>query len=495
MSNSTNFNTPTVFIVPLEGETNTGISSSFIKIVKEKENFVLYSLSEDPLYFTLSYKGCTNQEELLYSGNLTKTTNYKFIPERDGEYAIRYTTSNEEEREHIFTHYPYLTASFIKDLERLLCDCGCDDNNEDDCRDAKGKRCIEFQNIYGEMLLLFGLSRTLSSCNSSYNVLYQALYNSLALYRCELYSLFCAKQLDIKLKDNSVYNESMLKKIASIIYLLLYFYEKEISNQEKEYLDFVDKKYNYKVIKKCVLKTEIDILEIEHLFMSAYYEGCTENGTCTFGCIIYEDNVFNKQFDFELNVLINGIYDTVNLKNVCGTTELFVNKLLYKDNDVSVLVKSATGVNPTQVLPGEIIPVNVVIRGSKAVYSVINVPFIIDGVTIGTYKLVFSKQDEETNTPPEITNIIKNLENGEVYNFTVADFENHFTDVDGDTLDIIVLVGDTSKFSLDGAAYISGTLITRNNINKLKFTAGTSNDPQQLVLKWKAYDNRGAESN
>lgn len=492
---TTNFNLESL-IVPLQDDAVSTVSSSFIKMVKEKEDFVIYSLSEEPLYFSIVLKSsCNGQDESLYNGNLTNNTTYRFKPIKDGEYIINYTTSDNIERNHIFTHYPMLTKSFVKSLEKLLCDCGCDDKDSDDCQSKEAKRCLAYQELYGEMLLLFGLSRNLSSCDNNYNVLYNSFYNSLTFYKCDLFTLFCNKEVDIKIKGNNEYNEKLLKKIVSIMYLLLYFYEKEISNQTKEFLNYVNTKYNYKVIKEYILKTGIEVLEIEHLFMSSYYAGCGEEGTCTFGCIIYEGKYFEKQFDFELNEVVNGIYDNLLLKNNCSSEELYVNNLLYRDNEVRVIIKSITGTNPTSILPGESLSVNIIITGSKAVYTVINVPFIIDGITIGKYKLVFSKQVGEINNPPIINDIIKNLSNGEIYNFTVADFENNFIDQDGDILGKIVLVGDTSNFTLNTAPYMSGTIITRDNINKLTFTAPDSDQEQQLIVQWKAYDSRGLESN
>lgn len=488
-----NFNLEKVLVVPLQDDTVMASSSSFIKLVKQKEDYNIYSLSENPLYFSISVKSCKGEEEVLYSGNLTKTTSYLFTPPKDGEYIIRYTTYDNKEGTHTFSHYPYLTSSFIEDLKRLMAEQPCKPKNS--CENSKETRCLDYQNLYGEMMLLFGLSRTLSSCNGSYNVLQQGLYEALALYQCELYSYFCAKQVDLKIKESSIYNENILKKIVSIIYLLLYFNEKEISNQEEEYLNYVDTKFDFKVIKDYVLKNGIDILEIEHIFMSEYYRGCTEGETCTFGCITYENVFFEEEYVFELDEVINSIYDTRILKNICGTNELYVNNLLYRDSDITVMIRSTAGTNPTTVGPGEEIPVNMVIKGSKKQSVTIVVPFVIDGVTIGKYTLIFKKATTNNNTAPIITDIIKVLDNRESYTFTTEDFKNHFTDPDNDDLESIVIEGDTSNFTLNGAPYISGTLITKNNITGLTYTANNVDNGYELVVKWKAFDSRGAESN
>ena len=82
----------------------------------------------------------------------------------------------------------------------------------------------------------------------------------------------------------------------------------------------------------------------------------------------------------------------------------------------------------------------------------------------------------------------------EVYDVIIEDFENNFTDVDGDTLDKIVLIGDTSRFTLDGIPYQSGTIITKANITKLKYTPLDTDTNYDILLQWKAYDNRGLSS-
>ena len=490
---TTNFNLESL-IVPLQDDAVSTVSSSFIKMVKEREEYVLYSLHLQPMYFSITYKGCNGSEQFLFSGNLDKDTPYRFIPQQDGEYIIGYTTADDVERTHIFTHYPYLLSSIIKEIEKVLSDCDCKDKTKGgDCDDASS--CEEYISLTGELLLLFGLSRNLTACNGRYDVMFEALYNALSFYKCSLYADFCEKQVSVKLKDDYEYSDVLFKKIIAIIYLLLYFYEREISNQEREYLDYIDEKFNFKVIKNYILKAGVEILEIEHIFMSAYYKGCSEEGTCTFGCLVYDELQFDKQYNFEVNEVVNGIYDTLSLRNSCPQNELFVNNLLYKDDDLSVLARSAGNQNPTTVLPGEEALINVIIRGTKPRYSVINVPYVIDGVTIGKYKIIFSEVVVDINTPPVITSIVKILNNREVYNFTVSDFENHFVDEDNDILDKIVLIGDTSSFKLATAPYVSGTIITRDNINKLTFTAKDTDSEQQLVLNWKAYDSRGAESN
>ena len=87
------------------------------------------------------------------------------------------------------------------------------------------------------------------------------------------------------------------------------------------------------------------------------------------------------------------------------------------------------------------------------------------------------------------------MDNRNPYTFTVADFENYFTDPDGDTLERIVIVGDTIRFTLNGQPYISGTEINRNNITSLIYTPLDTDDIYSVVLHWMAYDSYGLPSN
>ena len=282
----------------------------------------------------------------------------------------------------------------------------------------------------------------------------------------------------------------------SIYYLCLYLYEKEITNKEKEYITYLDNKYNYKVLKACILKAEIDILLVENLFSEIYYDACgAPEPVCDLSCFQPTIAAVDKLYDFAINEQLDGIYDTVILKNTCGTPQYFMNRTIYRDDTFSVRAKSQSSTNPTEVQPGEEILVNIVFKGTKSEYSLLNIPFNYEGTLVNTYKIRFLPPVEDVNTPPIITDIVKLVDNRTTYQFSIADFEAHFTDVDGDTMDKIVLVGDTSRYTLDDLPYASGTPISRININKLKYTPLDTDNYYEVLLSWKAYDDRGAESN
>ena len=101
------------------------------------------------------------------------------------------------------------------------------------------------------------------------------------------------------------------------------------------------------------------------------------------------------------------------------------------------------------------------------------------------------------NHPPVVSNFSKLLENRAEYTFTLADFSSNFTDDDGDSLDLVNIIGDVSNFKLNGVAYVSGGDITVYNLNNghLKYTSPSVNSASQKVVSYTAKDTHGATSN
>lgn len=122
-----------------------------------------------------------------------------------------------------------------------------------------------------------------------------------------------------------------------------------------------------------------------------------------------------------------------------------------------------------------------------------NYDIFLNGVS-SVYSLSITVPVE--NNPPVITDITIGLNSGEEYVFTVDDFVNHFTDVDGDTLDAVILEGNTSGFTLSGAPIISGQEIPISLVasGQLKKTAVTTSVPLNVANVWKAKDSSGSVS-
>lgn len=474
-------------------------------IVKELESYKIYNNTLFAGYYNITKTGCTLQEEPIQSGNFTANTPISFTPQGDGDYTVTMTiaTSNDAldedgdtQDQTVISHYPYLIKAVINDLKTLLCDdCGCGDI-EAGCTDGKAKACLKSQLLLGNITFLMGVFKTINCDNTDISILHKATSYAIQTYKCELLQLFCKDMVDLRIRGDYEYDGVLLKKILSIYYLMIYFYEKEMTNTEKVYIEFLNKKYDFKTIKSCILKSEIDVSLVENLFTEIYYDACSmPDIVCDLPCFKFIGEATDKLYEFETKEVLNGIYDTVTMKNTCGNSQLFMNRVIYLDSTFKMMIKAQSSTNPTEVAPDEEFLVNIIFQGTKPVYTVLNIPLSYEGSVSNTYKIVFRDTVEETNTPPVIMDIIKDVENKTAYTFTIADFENYFIDVDGDILGKIVLVGDTRGYTLSGLPYISGTIITRDNIHKLTYTPDDTNNFYEVVINWQAFDSRGAASN
>lgn len=478
-------------------------------VVKEKEEYKVYNDTLFPGYYTITKVGCSLQELPVQSGNFSQLSPIHFIPNGDGDYVVTMTigsgdigiggTDDEDDDNALqvtISHYPLLIEYVIKDLKELLCDdCGCNDIS-DGCTSAKAKTCLKSQAVLGNMGFLMGVLKTINCNNTDTNVIQKASSYAIQTYKCEMLRLFCTTVVERRINGDYEYDGVLLKKVLSIYYLMLYFYEKEITNPEAIYIDFLNKKYDFKVMKACILKSEIDVSLIESLFTEIYYDACSEPEiVCDLSCFKPVNQGVEKLYEFEINEALNGIYDTIEMKNTCGSTQLFMNRIIYQDATFKLMIKAQSSSNPTNVAPGETFMVNVVFQGTKPEYTLLNLPINYEGSVLNTYKILFKDTTVIPNNPPVITDIVKVLTTREPYRFTVADFENYFTDIDGDVLDKVVLIGTLTNYTLNGIPYASGTVITRDNITNLVYTPLAGTEYYEIVVYWTAYDSRGAQSN
>lgn len=463
-------------------------TDKIVKMVKEKETYKFTNLLSEPIMYSIVKKGCGSFIDNTNTGNIESNFDYTFIPEKDGEFIITFTTL-EKKQTLIITHYPTIIKSVIKGVNSALCshNCGCDDCNEE------GKHCLTYQNIFAESQLLFGLLKSIPTCEGK-DAIKSFLYHSIDVYKCDLFSLFCDKELNLKLKGTSEFSDVLTKKLIAINFLALYYYELWITNPSKEFVDYVNTKYKFKDIKECLLKTGIDVFILQTIWDQITAPCDFDVPVCSVGCFKNKEEEGLLTYSFMVNTVLNGIFHTTTIRNTCSDSKLFMDRIIFRDNDLTIKIKNKSGNNPVEVHPGDFLDIDTIFIGTKHVPTVITVPFVYEGQLINTYQLRFN-QPEKPNTPPVITDIIKELDNRTPYSFTVSDFESHFTDADGDSLDRIVLVGDTTRFTLNGTSYLSGTEINRNNITQLVYTPNDTDDIYQLILNWMAFDSYGLPSN
>lgn len=137
----------------------------------------------------------------------------------------------------------------------------------------------------------------------------------------------------------------------------------------------------------------------------------------------------------------------------------------------------------------------------------LNIPVKYNGIYLGSnlhpnfliningnssvYALVVSVPRQ--NQPPVISDITISLNNRQDYTLTLSDFESHFTDVDGDSLDAVIIEGNTSNYRLAGQPIVSGTQIPKSQIvsgNLVKLAPNTDIYVEESVV-WKAVDSYG----
>lgn len=458
-------------------------TDKIVKVVKEKETYNITNTLPFSGIYSITKKSCKLQQESS-SGNIQANSNFIFTPNGDGEYTLTFEVDDKKQTI-ILTHYPTIINSIIKGVKDSLCsdNCGCN-------KDADN--CLVYQDLFAEMQLMLGLYKSIPTCGGK-DAIKSFISNAVSTYRCELVNLFCEKELELKTQGTYKKSVVLTKKLIAINYLALYFYELWITNPAQQYVDYVNHKYKINSIKDCINKAGIEIFALQTIF-DQITASCDDDYTCNVGCLKNLNRPYNEEFSFEVNTQLSGIYSSIELTNTCFEDDIFINKVIYRDSTFKVLVKANSGQNPTTVPPGGVITLDFVFEGTKTIPTVLNIPFIHDGVIVHSFTIRFIN-GETPNKPPVITDIIKQLENRTPYTFTVADFENHFTDADGDTLDRVVIVGDTSRLTLNGNPYISGTEINRNNITDLVYTPLDTDDLYQVILEWMAYDSYGLPSN
>ena len=461
-------------------------TDKIVKMVKEKETYKFSNLLIFSGTYSIIKKSCSFPNSSI-TGNILANSDFVFSPEKDGEYIITFNIDDKRQTITI-THYPSIIKSIVKSTRTALCSCGCGCGG--DCN-SLAKSCLSYQDVFAETQLLLGLFKTIPNCEGK-DVIKLFTYLSIDLYKCDLFSLFCDKELELKLKGESEFSSTLTKKLITINYLALYFYELWITNPLEEFVKFHEQKYKFKKIKDCLLKAGIDIFALQTIW-DQITAPCEEPITCPINCFSNIVDPALLSYSFVVGTALNGMYHRVTLRNTCDET-LFFDRLIFLDSDFQVQIRNASGTNPASILSGGTLDVDIKFVGTKNQPTVITVPFTYQGVLINTYEIRFINP-ETPNRPPIIVDIIKELDNRNPYTFTVADFENYFTDPDGDTLERIVIVGDTIRFTLNGQPYISGTEINRNNITSLIYTPLDTDDIYSVVLHWMAYDSYGLPSN
>lgn len=363
--------------------------SKNLKIVKTKESYTFYNLSFSIGYYSIYRKTC---EDLVFvsNGDVKIDSSFVFTPTEEGEYEVQVIVEDTTDTITI-SHYPTLLKSIVKNIEKALCNCN-DDFGNNDCLTKKERQCLLYQDLYTELGLATGIIKPLTNNVSNYNVITEYISYAVDFYKCDLFKHFCTKEVHLKIQGSSNYSDVLQKKIICINYLALYFYEKYITDDLKEYQDFVDNKYNYKTIKSCILKAGLDVRELEDLFSSLTYDLFYEPSelVCNFNAFINIDPVTTKEFTFSTDEYLNGVYDSFKIKNVSDITESFLNKILYKDSTFMVTMKVRKKEEVVSILPGESVDVDIVFKGRKPLSTNLSLTAKYNNSVFNNYKITFN---------------------------------------------------------------------------------------------------------
>lgn len=186
---------------------------------------------------------------------------------------------------------------------------------------------------------------------------------------------------------------------------------------------------------------------------------------------------------------INVTQTAISVINMCSVPFTISGKTLFSDTtNGGNFVASVGGFT---ILPQQTINVPVVYNGMYLGSNLNpNYTISINGVS-SNYALVVTVPQQ--NNPPVVTDIGINLQNRQLYTFTLLDFVNHFADVDGDTLDAVMADGTTTGLMLGGVPYVSGTWVTVSEINNgdFKYQAPDTDAYTDFSVIWKAKDSAG----
>lgn len=137
----------------------------------------------------------------------------------------------------------------------------------------------------------------------------------------------------------------------------------------------------------------------------------------------------------------------------------------------------------------------------------LNIPVVYNGIYLGSnlapsYNIVLNGIQNiynllvsvpVVNQPPVVSDIILNIANKGLVTFTMPMFVSHFFDIDGDTIATVKAEGDVTGYQLSSAPYVSGTEVTRLQIESglFKYQAPDTNSVVNSIVVWKARDTAG----
>lgn len=206
--------------------------------------------------YTLKYLDYTGTYITLLQEGSTTGTETLILP-HDARYKLEISIPNVEESIIVgFYSFNSLRARVVENIQNLLC------STCQSCDPCAKSFCEKYQNVYADILIYKSYLRGLFENNeiAVNTTLEQFIQTSFDLDIDNILTLYRDDLLEVTLTGNISTNIKRLKYNLTIIYLAMYYYEKQgVSIVD---LPTVDAEYKYQEIKKCLcLPNNVDVYQ------------------------------------------------------------------------------------------------------------------------------------------------------------------------------------------------------------------------------------------
>ncbi len=214
---------------------------------KYKDTYTITNDGVIDLTYTVSNLSC-DSSTLISTIIIKPDTTKNIVFLYDGKYQILLDDGIEQETIEVDIYYDLLT-SFIDDVEAIVCGCkecdGCEDCNS----------CNQY---------LAGLTKAFAfnSLNSS---LYQSFINNInETFRCDFNDTVACAMLKNKVYGNEELTD-IINKLIGYYYFAFYFKDTLLAIDDEE-KDYINTKYKFTKISKCMKKVGITITDAIEIF-------------------------------------------------------------------------------------------------------------------------------------------------------------------------------------------------------------------------------------
>lgn len=114
-----------------------------------------------------------------------------------------------------------------------------------------------------------------------------------------------------------------------------------------------------------------------------------------------------------------------------------------------------------------------------------------DGATTFTYDASPIVINIDYRSVPDADDFILEVANRTVKTFTLDDFNDHFSDFDGDTLAEVKIQGDVTGYEFNALPYVADTWIQMADISLLTYTPTDTDTHYEKDNNWVAKDSSG----